>query len=107
MFAWRMAHNSLPMRRNIARKGVKIDTVCPMCNCLDEDCGHLFFKCKRVKQCWPQMNLENIRVMLEQCRKGTEVMITIVNLEQKLQDRIGNSGWQETKLMKGKKWPVY
>ena len=76
MFAWRMAHNSLPVRRNIARKGVKIDTVCPMCNCLDEDCGHLFFKCKRVKQCWRQMNLENIRVMLEQCRKGTEVMST-------------------------------
>jgi len=42
MFAWRMAHNSLPVRRNIARKGVKIDTMCPMCNCLDEDCGHLF-----------------------------------------------------------------
>jgi hypothetical protein len=53
------------------------------------------------------MNLENVRVMLEQCRKGTEVMSTIVNLEQKLQDRIGNGGWQETKLMKGKKWPVY
>ena len=34
------------------------------------------------------MNLENVRVMLEQCRKGTEVMSTIVNLEQKLQHRI-------------------
>ena len=94
MFAWRMAHNSLPVRRNIARKGVKIDTVCPMCNCLDEDCGHLFFKCKRVKQCWHQMNLENIRVMLEQCRNGTEVMSTIVNLEQKLQHRILIFLWQ-------------
>jgi len=34
------------------------------------------------------MNLENVRVMLEQCRKGTEVMSTIVNLEQKLQQMI-------------------
>jgi len=40
------------------------------------------------------MNLENIRVMLEQCRKGIEVMSTIVNLEQKLQHRILIFLWQ-------------
>jgi len=31
MFLWHFAHNSLPLRRNIARRGVKLDTRCPIC----------------------------------------------------------------------------
>jgi hypothetical protein len=51
MFIWRFAHNSLPVERNVARRGVDIDSRCPVCLRLDEDCGHLFFKCKKVKSC--------------------------------------------------------
>jgi hypothetical protein len=36
-FLWRLAHNSLPTRMNIKRKGVELDTLCPVCNRLDED----------------------------------------------------------------------
>jgi len=57
------------------------------------------------------MNLENVRVMLEQCRKGTEVMSTIVNLEQKLQHMILIFLWQwwlaRNIANEGQKWPVY
>jgi hypothetical protein len=32
----------------------------PMCACLDEDSGHLFLKCKSVKQVWRGLNLEEV-----------------------------------------------
>jgi hypothetical protein len=51
MFIWRLAHNSLPVKRNLVRRRVRTDTVCPVCKRLDEDSGHLFFKCKRAKEC--------------------------------------------------------
>jgi hypothetical protein len=60
MFMWRLAHNSHPVRASIARKGIKLDTLCPMCACLDEDSGHLFLKCKSVKQVWRGLNLEEV-----------------------------------------------
>ena len=40
MFMWRLAHNSLPVRKNVSRRGVELDTKCPVCQRLDEDCGH-------------------------------------------------------------------
>ena len=46
MFIWRLVHNSLAVRRNLRRRGMKVDTLCPMCQRLDEDPGHLFFKCR-------------------------------------------------------------
>jgi len=44
VFFWQLAHNSLPVRRNLARRGVLIDTRCPVCQRCDEDCGHIFFQ---------------------------------------------------------------
>lgn len=41
-FLWRLAKG----------RGIDIDALCPMCRRLDEDNGHLFLKCKAVKQCW-------------------------------------------------------
>ena len=52
VFLWRLAHNSLPLRLNVKRKKVELDTLCPMCNRLDEDGGHLFFRCKGLKKLW-------------------------------------------------------
>jgi len=40
MFVWRLAHNSLPVRRNVANCDINIDIMCPICRRLDEDCGH-------------------------------------------------------------------
>lgn len=58
---WRLAHNSLAVHKNIARRGVKRETICPMCWSMDEDCGHLFFKCHGAKEVWRMQNLKEIR----------------------------------------------
>jgi hypothetical protein len=47
-FLWRMGHNSLALRVNLQRRGMKMDTWCVMCGRYDEDGAHLFFKCKHV-----------------------------------------------------------
>lgn len=74
MFTWRLVHNSLLVRRNLARRGVKEETICPMCSRLDEDCGYLFFKCKKVKECWRMLNMEEYRLKLVDCQSGKEMM---------------------------------
>lgn len=38
-FLWRLTHNSLPLRMKIVRRGMEIETRCPMCWRLDEDGG--------------------------------------------------------------------
>ena len=63
-FFWRFTHNSLPLRQNIARRGMEIDTRCPVCGRLDEDGGHCFLKCKYVRECWRALNLEDVRLKL-------------------------------------------
>jgi len=88
MFIWRLAHNSLPVRRNLARRGVKLDTVCPVCERFDEDCCHLFFKCKGAKACWREMNLEQVRAELMLCRSGQETIRKIWKMEQKVQYKV-------------------
>lgn len=47
-FLWRLCHDSLAVRTNLARRGMELDTLCVVCNRLDEDGGHLFCKCKYV-----------------------------------------------------------
>jgi hypothetical protein len=49
-FLWRFTHNSHPLKCNLVRRGMKIDTRCPVCGQMSEDGGHLFFKCHLAKQ---------------------------------------------------------
>jgi len=42
MFIWHLAHNNLPVKRNLAHRGIKKDTLCLVCNRLDKDCSHIF-----------------------------------------------------------------
>jgi hypothetical protein len=59
-FLWRLAHNSLPWKCNIRRRGMDLDTLCPMCKRLDEDGGHLFLRSKpvsRLKDCGDKWGL--------------------------------------------------
>jgi hypothetical protein len=64
IFSWRLCQNSLPTRMNIKRKKVELDTRCPMCNRMDEDGGHLFLKCKKVKPIWRSLLIEDVRQLL-------------------------------------------
>ena len=63
-FLWRLTTNSLPWRKNIKRRGMQLDTICPVCRRLDEDGGHYFLNCKFVKRCWRIMCLEQVRCYL-------------------------------------------
>jgi hypothetical protein len=87
MFVWRLTHNSLPVRRNLARRGIQLDALCPLYCRLDEDCGHLFFKCKRIKECWRALESEHVRVMLEGCKSGKETISLILDMEPKAQEK--------------------
>jgi len=56
-----------------------------MCGRLDEDGGHLLFKCKHVKEVWRALNLEEIRCKLVQAASAREVMEEILLMEPKVQ----------------------
>ena len=81
-FLWRLAHNSLPLRMNISRRGMKIDTRCPICWRQDEDGGHCFLKCKWVKICWQQLGLEDVRLHLLTLSSAKEVVGHILQMNQ-------------------------
>jgi hypothetical protein len=44
-FIWRLAHNSLPLQHNVKIRRMKLDTISPMCHCLDEDGRYILIKC--------------------------------------------------------------
>lgn len=73
-FLWRFAHNSHPMRMNIERRGVVLDTRCSVCGRLFEDGGHLFLRCEEVKKVWRATHLENERQSLLVCHSPLEVL---------------------------------
>ena len=79
-FFWHFAHNSLPLRMNIVRRGLDIDTRCLVCSRLDEDGGHCFLKCKFVKKCWQGLNLEDVRTQLLNLHSARDVVESILGL---------------------------
>jgi hypothetical protein len=88
MFIWRLAHNSLPVGRNVARRGIELDTLCPVCKRLDEDCGHLFFKCKYAKQCWRLMDMEHLRIIFKECQSGKDTINMLWSLDKSEQLKV-------------------
>jgi hypothetical protein len=65
-FIWRVAHNSLVTKMNIKRRGMKLDTRCPVCWRFDVNGGHCFLKCKAVRCCWMDLHLEDTQTLLTQ-----------------------------------------
>lgn len=51
-FLWRLSHNSNPLRCNLVRRGMHIESSCVICGRLLEDGAHLFLKCKLLKHIW-------------------------------------------------------
>jgi ribonuclease HI len=85
MFVWRLAHNSLANRMKIKRVGVNLDTKCPVCNRLDEDGGHVFLKCKKVKECWVQLGLSDTRCKLMDCNSAQAMLECLWTCEEEVQ----------------------
>jgi hypothetical protein len=82
MFLWRLGHNSLPVKMNLRRRGLDLDTLCPMCHRLDEDCGHIFLKCKFAKSVWREANLECVRQQLLQCTNALQTIDALLKLDE-------------------------
>lgn len=79
-FLWRLAHNSLPVKLNIKRRGIECDTLCVCCRRLDEDGAHLFIRCKEAKKIWRDIGLEEVRQKLCICNNSNETVQEILNL---------------------------
>lgn len=77
-FLWRIAHNSLPLCTNLKHRGVEVDSVCPICKRLDEDGGHMLFKCKLVRHLWRDVGLEEVRTKCVQLHDSMEVLQTLL-----------------------------
>ncbi|GJN13484.1 hypothetical protein PR202_gb00193 [Eleusine coracana subsp. coracana] len=92
-FLWRLAHNSLPLRRSIKRRGMDTDTICPICHRLDEDGRHLFLKCKGVKQCWRSLCLEHVRCDIAELKTGATVVQRITKLDKGTRELVMNFLW--------------
>jgi hypothetical protein len=82
-FLWRLAHDSLLHRCNIARRGVVLDPLCQVCHRLNEDGAHVFLRCKGVRQVWTRLALENVREKLLLCDGPKDMMNSILKLEQR------------------------
>jgi ribonuclease HI len=67
---------------NQRRRGMDVDTRCPLCFRFDEDGGHIFLKCKLVKQLWRQLQLEDVREELKKCRDQISVLETVFSLQE-------------------------
>jgi hypothetical protein len=87
---WRFAHNSLALRMELKRRGMELDTRCALCNRLDEDGAHLFFKCKHV---WSMMGLEQHRASLAGKCSAMETMQYIRGLEGDVQMKVITLIW--------------
>jgi ribonuclease HI len=79
-FLWRIAHNSLPHRLSLQRRGMDIDPICPLCSRLNEDGCHLFLWCKTVKSIWRNNQMEDIQKQLIECTSPQEVISQILHL---------------------------
>lgn len=51
-FLWRLVRSILPTKVNLRRKGVALDTTCPICNMGEEDSDHLFMYCQAIQVMW-------------------------------------------------------
>ena len=73
---------------NLKRRGMKIDSKCCLCNRLDEDGAHLFFKCKQVSPLWHMLQMENIRAHLASMQSAMEVIMEILKMKETIQRQV-------------------
>jgi len=50
-FLWRFAYNSHPIRMNLKRRGMELDTRCVVCRRLNEDGAHFFSSARPYNEC--------------------------------------------------------
>jgi hypothetical protein len=93
LFAWRLIHNSLPLKRKIEARGIELDTRYPVCWRVDEDACHLLFKCKFSKFVWRELHLDQVRMHLAVLSSPKEVFHYIWGCANELQVKIITLMW--------------
>jgi hypothetical protein len=85
-FLWRFCYNSHPLRMNLNRRGMELDTRCVVCHRFNEDGAHLFFKCKVIEKLWNYLGMNKERELLLSKPSARDVLEAIMSLkeEQKL-----------------------
>lgn len=79
----------MALRTNLVKRGVKLkNTKCFFCRRVDEDGSHLFVRCKAIKEVWRAMNLENVRMKLEEITSLHAVMDLLWGLDEKVRVQI-------------------
>lgn len=63
---------------SIQKRGMQIDTRCPVCHRQNEDGGHCFLKCKLMRKCWQSLDLEECRLELVQMQSASEFVDKIM-----------------------------
>jgi hypothetical protein len=53
-----------------------------MCHRLDEDCGHIFLKCKFAKSVWREANMKCVRQELLQCTNALQTIDALLKLDE-------------------------
>jgi hypothetical protein len=66
---------------------------CSVCWRLDEDGGHIFFKCKFAVRCWREAQLEHECILPVQLQSAHDVVKKILGLEDKMRIRIAALLW--------------
>jgi hypothetical protein len=92
-FLWRTATYSLPVRMKLRRRGMDVDTRCPICYRFDEDGGHCFLKCKPVRKIWCLAQLEHIRAKLVLCNDPLALFEEIFRLTEEERVKVCTLLW--------------
>ena len=58
-FLWRCMHNSIGVRESLARRGMPIDSICPLCNEVAELVSHALRDCPVVRTVWVQLGMRD------------------------------------------------
>lgn len=61
------------------QRKMKIEPSCPVRGRYDEDGGHIFFKCKTIKQVWCLLNMEEEQVRMVGMSSTKEIMEFILS----------------------------
>lgn len=59
-FLWRVAHNCLPTRDNLGRRGIQVPDECVICGLNFENSWHSLINCSFAEACWHEVGLHEV-----------------------------------------------
>ena len=70
IFIWRCMHNSIAVKKVVAKRGILLDTSCLMCQSDSESLTHVLWDCNMVKPVWLQLGTHCLNPsFFSQCTK--------------------------------------